>query len=202
MTNEMLPKVVNSNYARQISTSVWTRIGIITIVTLTGAVWLYIKGPIHVIKGSTPLTEMVPFWYMLLAFPILGMLIADFIALLFTFGLRFEPVELFIQISILVLLSSIRLSSAIPISGHSQLLGYFILRRILINFRVTNIYNTEFLISFLILVAVIFMKLWQWSDSSTLIIGIVIGCAQAVVSYLFWQWIRNSKSVVRSTYTI
>jgi hypothetical protein len=148
------------------------------------------------------MTEMVPFWYMLLAFPILGMLIADFITLLFTFGLGFEAGELCIQIIILVLLSSVRLSSAIPISGHSQLLAYFILRRILISYRFSGLYNTEILIASLIFAAVIFMKLWVWSDPATLLVGIIVGGAQAAVSYLFWRWMHASNSEVRGIYSL
>jgi hypothetical protein len=177
---------------KRLAHSAWFRLAIIFAVTIAGAIWLIHKGPTPVIRGSTRLPIPVPFWYMILAFPILGMLIADLVALLFTFGLRFEPIELCIQIIILIIFSSVRLSSAIPISGHSQLLGYFFLRRILINYRVSRLHNTEILIASLIFAAVIIMKLWQWSDYQTLIIGLVIGGAQATISYLLWRGIYGS----------
>lgn len=183
----MLPEIVKGNHAREIANSAWIRIGIITIVTLTGAVWLYIKGPIPVIKGSTPLTEMVPFWYMLSAFPILGMLISDLITYLFTFKFQAKTFELFIQITLLTLLSNIRLSLFIPLSGHTLLLGYFILRRVLIDFRTSNINKIEILIAFIILLAASYMKLLRWSDPLTYLAGLGLGAILALVSSLFWR---------------
>ena len=53
------------------------RVAIVLATTLAGAAWLAHKGPVPVIRIMTPLPEMAPFWYMLLAFPVLGMLVAD-----------------------------------------------------------------------------------------------------------------------------
>ena len=55
----------------------FARVAIILATTLAGAAWLAHKGPVPVIRITTPLPEMAPFWYMLLAFPVLGMLVAD-----------------------------------------------------------------------------------------------------------------------------
>jgi len=181
---------------KRLAHSAWFRLVIIFAVTIAGAIWLIHKGPTPVIRGSTKLPIPVPFWYMILAFPILGMLIADLIALYFTFGLKFEPIELCLQIIILIIFSSVRLSSAIPISGHAQLLDYFILRRVLIGYRVSNLHNTEILIALIILVAVIIMKLCQWSDYQTLIVGIIIGVAQAVTSYFLWRWLHGPDNTI------
>ena len=49
--------------------------------TLAGAAWLIHTGPMPVIRISTPLPVMAPTWYMLLAFPVLGMLVADLVDL-------------------------------------------------------------------------------------------------------------------------
>jgi hypothetical protein len=58
-----------------------TRILIITVVTIAGAIWLHISGPMHVIRITTPIDQFAPFWYMLSAFPFLGMLLADLLDL-------------------------------------------------------------------------------------------------------------------------
>jgi hypothetical protein len=57
------------------------RVAIILATTLAGAAWLAHKGPVPVIRITTPLPEMAPFWYMLLAFSVLGMLVADLVDL-------------------------------------------------------------------------------------------------------------------------
>ncbi len=184
----MSSKEVNSNYADQIATSVWTRIGIITIVTFTGVIWLFIKGPIPVIKGSTPLMEMVPFWYMILAFPILGMLVSDLMGSLFAPKLQTQSIELLLQLIIITLVSSVRLSLLVPLSGHTLLLGYFILRRILIGYRISNINKTELLLAFIILLVVSYFKLMRWSDHLTYFAGLGSGAVLALISFLFWRY--------------
>jgi hypothetical protein len=79
------------------------------------------KGPVPVIRITTPLAEMAPFWYMLLAFPVLGMLVADLFDLWRARGLSLPTVELGLQIALIVALSSLRLGVRIPLSGHALL---------------------------------------------------------------------------------
>lgn len=101
-------------------------------ITLFGAVWLLYKGPVPVVRVTTPMQETAPFWYMLSAFPVFGMLVADLISLVAQYGLASKTVELGFQIGILVFVSNARLALRLPISGHSLLFAYFILRRLFI----------------------------------------------------------------------
>lgn len=57
------------------------RVGLVLACTLAGAAWLIHQGPVPVVRITTPLPEAAPFWYMLLAFPILGLLVADLLDL-------------------------------------------------------------------------------------------------------------------------
>jgi len=50
---------------------------VIVAVTAAGAAWLAAKGPVKVIVGTTEIDEIAPTWYMLAAFPVLGMVLAD-----------------------------------------------------------------------------------------------------------------------------
>lgn len=187
-------KVLNA-----LARSVWFRLAIIMTVTIAGALWLYHKGPTPVIKGSTTLPIMVPFWYMLLAFPVLGMLVADLYAI--SFVSKPGAFELAIQIIILVVLSNIRLASAIPISGHSLLLGYFIVRRSTIRFQPSVIPKLEFITALIILAAVAYMKLNVWIDPMTFFIGLVIGGVLALISFLIWKLFYTKRLVVETGQT-
>jgi hypothetical protein len=70
------------------------RKAILLATTLAGAAWLAHKGPVPVIRITTPLPERAPFWYMLLAFPVLGMLVADLFDLWRARGISLPTVEL------------------------------------------------------------------------------------------------------------
>jgi hypothetical protein len=163
--------------------TIWFRIGVIFAVIVAGALWLYSKGPIPVIRGSTPLREIVPFWYMLLAFPALGMLTTDFIQLWARYKMKLQTIELGAQLILLILLSNLRLSAAIPLSGHSVLFGYLIFRRLTIPFPGGNTRKIELFVTLAIFASVIYMKLIRWNDPMTLLFGVVIGIIMGLVSY-------------------
>jgi hypothetical protein len=93
------------------------RLAIILATTLAGAAWLAHKGPVPVIRITTPLSETAPFWYMLLAFPVLGMLVADLFDLWRVRGLSLPTVELGLQIALIVALSSLRIGVREQVSG-------------------------------------------------------------------------------------
>jgi hypothetical protein len=160
-----------------------TRWIIILLVTATGALWLYLRGPLPVMRGSTPLPGTVPSWYMLTAFPVLGMLVADWVALLATTGLRLPVLELAVQIGLLVALSSLRLKTAILLSGHSLLFAYFILRRLLVLFPGRTIRKVEIALAFVLFCLTSYVKFFWWSDLQTLLFGIFVGAILAFASY-------------------
>jgi hypothetical protein len=163
------------------------RIFIIIALTAIGAIWLWISKPIPVIRGTEPLPIIVPSWYMLMAFPVLGMLIGDFIELA---GLRISKlpaVELALQMTFLVLLANTRITRAIPISGHALLFTYFILRRLMVVKRMGIISIIELSIVIIFSLLTLYMKLFVWDDLMTLAYGIITGIALGTISVLFYR---------------
>src|SRR5437867_5203047 len=108
------------------------RVAVVLACTVAGIAWLLHKGPVPVIRIMTPLPEPAPFWYMLAAFPVLGLLVADMVDLVLADGLTLNTLELGCQIVVLILLSNLRLGIRLPISGHALLVSYFIFRRLFI----------------------------------------------------------------------
>ncbi len=158
------------------------RLAVISVITLAGALWLYIKGPIPVIRGATPLDEMVPFWYMVTAFPVLGMLVADLLSASRKHGLGRPTILLFLQIFILVVISNIRLSLQIPISGHAFLFAFFIFYRIFGREFKEPFQKAEFAVVIILLLTIGYIKLGWWNDPLTLFIGIIGAVALASIT--------------------
>lgn len=157
---------------------------LIAAVTIIGAVWLRHRGPEPIIRVTMPLKETAPFWYMLLPFPVFGMLVADFFALLTDRSSLFPAVELGIQLAVLVAISSLRLSFALPVSGHALLFSYFMLRRILVGVPIHGTSGAELAIAAALLGITVYWKLVLWDDPVTLSAGLAIGLALAVGSRL------------------
>ena len=148
---------------------------IVTAVTAAGAAWLHHTGPVPAIRITTPLAENAPFWYMLSPFPILGMLIAELIGTLSTAGVRRCSVELAFSIAVLVVVSHFRLSLRLPLSGHSFLLSYFILRRAFLKDLKIPSLKTEMWIGVIMFVVMLYPKLVWWTDPITLCAGMIAG---------------------------
>ncbi|HET6267913.1 MAG TPA: hypothetical protein VFG11_09355 [Acidobacteriota bacterium] len=148
--------------------------------TLAGALWLWHVGPMHAIRITTPLQQMAPFWYLLSAFPILGMLTADLWDLYTTRGVTSPTIELAIQIALLVLVSSGRLGMRLPISGHSLLAGFFIARRFVTSRPLSQRSRIELAFAFAILAMLTYIKLVWWTDPITLFSGIFLGALLAL----------------------
>jgi hypothetical protein len=158
------------------------RLGIVSACTLAGGVWLTVQDPLPVIRITTPLAETSPFWYMLLAFPILGLLVADLFDLYRSEGLSRSTVELGAQITLIVVLSSVRLSARLPLSGHSLLVSYFVARRLLLPSSPRGRSRVELWLGLGVMAAIVYPKLVWWSDPVTLLAGMALGAALAVVS--------------------
>jgi len=160
---------------------------VIVACTLAGAAWLYQKGPVPVIRITTPLPEPAPFWYMLSAFPILGILIADLIDLYRRHGIHRSTLELAVQICLLVGISNLRLGIRLPISGHSLLVSYFLARRFLVGPVTPGPNKVEIALGLCVLIAVSYPKLLWWRDPVTLLAGTILGVALAALS----RWITK-----------
>lgn len=161
----------------------YVRWAIVLVTTAFGAAWLYHKGPVPIVRVITPLPEAVPFWYMLSAFPVLGMLVADLVSLLATCGLERRTAELGFQIGVLVLASNLRLVLRLPMSGHSLLFAYFILRRLFIGIPGHNLAEAECVIAMLLYAITSYVKVSWWSDPITVAVGTGIAIGLAAISF-------------------
>lgn len=163
--------------------------------TLTGAAWLVWQGPMPVLRGITPMPEMAPFWYMLLAFPVLGLLVADLVDLSRNRGFSPPTFELAAQIALIVGLSSARLGALLPLSGHALLFSYFVFRRLLVGTASRGQSVAEVWLAAGCLAATAYPKLFWWDDPATLVAGIAIGVLFAGFSGWFsWFTARRSAS--------
>jgi len=167
------------------SSGIALRIFLVGVCTLAGGVWLVFQGPIPVIRVTTPLPETAPFWYMLLAFAILGLLLADLLDLYRLRGVNPSTVELAFQIGLILVLSSARLGARIPLSGHSLLVSYFISRRLLLRSIPPSQSSLEVWLACGVLAAIAYPKLVWWKDPVTLFAGIAAGALLAVFSRWF-----------------
>jgi hypothetical protein len=167
--------------------SVPFRVAIILATTGAGALWLIHKGPVPVVRITTPLPEITPFWYMLLAFPVLGMLVADWMDLARLRGLDLATAELGCQIALIVGLSAVRLDSRIPLSGHALLIAYFLLRRLWLRNVPPPQSRLEIWLAAGALGGVAYPKLMWWDDPVTLLAGIGAAGGLAAIS----GWVRR-----------
>jgi hypothetical protein len=156
----------------------------VAVVTSVGAMWLAAIGAFQVVRISSATNTTVPFWYMLMAFPILGMLVADVFTLKVSNKLNVFWVELVFQIVILVFISGLRLIFRLPISGHALLFSYFILRRIIIRIPDHKTRNLEFIVAIVFLVIMAYVKLVLWNDCVTPFSGLGIAILMMLFSYL------------------
>jgi len=116
------------------------------------------------------------------------MLISDFFKLVGLRTSKLPAVELALQITFLLLLAHTRLTKAIPISGHAMLFTYFILRRMTVAKRVDIISKIEISITILFILITIYMKLFVWDDTLTLICGAITGVALGMISTLLYKF--------------
>ena len=128
--------------------------------------------------------------YMLLAFPVLGMLVADLFDLWRARGLSLPTVELGLQIALIVALSSLRLGVRIPLSGHALLVAWFLFRRLRLRNVPPRQSRLEVWIAAGVLAAVAWPKLFWWDDPVTLLAG--IGAAALLATISGWTVGRRS----------
>lgn len=156
----------------------------VAVVTVAGVIWLSMLGRVPVVHISRAIDIAVPFWYMACAFPILGMLVADVAVLWASYRSGLYWIELSGQIIVLVVISSLRLSLKLPISGHALLFSYFILRRAVIPIPRHRSRKLESAIAIGLLLIIISVKICWWGDYLTPAMGMSIAAVMAWVSYL------------------
>ena len=152
----------------------------VSLTTVVGTVWLLNKGPMPVVRGTTSLSVTVPFWYMVSAFPLLGMLVAELLRRLRTKQVL-NGVILLGAISALVILSHLRLAYGVPLSGHALLMAYVVGRRLLPPTDGNALCRVELLIASLSLLVVTYVKLAMWQDPVTLTVGVGMGGTLCIV---------------------
>ncbi len=139
--------------------------------TIAGVGWLLVKGPTQVIRGTVPLDIEAPFSYMVMAFPFLGILVADALAL-WKLATKWASLVLILQVGCICFLSIVRLTYRLPISGHVLLIAFFILyslgtRRALVR----TIETLVAVVAFCVLLAT---KLIAWSDWQTPAVALAV----------------------------
>lgn len=160
---------------------------VICAVIAAGLVWLLFIGRVYVVRGSVQTGTVVPLWYNLAAFPVLGMLVADWVVLLSRHGWGMRTLELGVQIALLTGISAVRVATGIPISGHALLMGYFLTRRMVVGPLSPWWARTEVFVAAGLLGLTAHRKLVVWDDPLTLCTGLGLGCVLALVSYLVWR---------------
>lgn len=169
------------------------RISVVLLTTAAGFIWLNGKAPVLVLRGSTQLPIVTPAWYMLSAFPILGMLLADWGTLLISRPQLLPIAELGIQLIVLVLVSSLRLDSHIPISGHILLFTYFLLRRFLIRLPIQPLMQIENGIAVALFIVTSYVKLVWWTDIITWAAGIAGGLVLVLASWIVVRYTVSAR---------
>ena len=135
--------------------------------TLAGFFWLSWRGPTPVMRGAEALDIAVPFWYMILAFPFFGVLLAES-------WLERQSAAgriLLAQTVVIFLISAARLALHIPVSGHVLLLSFFLLWSMM---RYEQPYLTEFLLALGALALVLYTKVFVWQDAMTAALGVAL----------------------------
>lgn len=143
-------------------------------VSAVGALFLLIFGPFEVYRASAPAGIEAPFWYMVTAFPVLGLLVAEWLAL----ALRrawWPAVELAAAVAVMVALSGCRLQLRIPVSGHALLFCYALLRLGWLPVARGPGRRAELALTGLLLVGTSAVKLLLWDDPVTLAVGLALG---------------------------
>ena len=146
-----------------------------------GAAWLSYVGPFPVVRVSTPIEELAPFWYMLLPFAALGMLVAELAGVVVTDGMRRTAVGLSVAVVVLIVASQARLSFRLPLSGHAFILTYLILRRAFLNSVAFPSRRSELWIAIAMAAGTAYVKLAWWDDPITLLVGAAAGALLFIV---------------------
>jgi len=130
-----------------------------------------------VLRGSIELPQTAPFWYMLTPFPVLGLLVGEVLAAFAGAGARRSATAQAAAIGALVLLSHLRLTLGLPISGHALLLAYFVLRRAWPQPQGCTRRWVELGLGAALLTMTAWVKLAWWRDWLTLGAGVALGAA-------------------------
>ncbi len=149
-------------------------IGIVAAVTAVGAVWLFVKGPTPVVRGSFALEANAPFSYMVSAFPFLGILVAEAVELLMQ-RKKTRTALLLSAVASMMLISHLRISLKIPVSGHALLLSYLAARRVLQYGATSALKKMELVAAVFSLSIIAYIKLVYWGDPVTLLTCISVG---------------------------
>lgn len=156
-----------------------------------GLLWLQITGPVAVLRITTVLKQEAPFWYMISAFPVLGMLVADFLKLIRKKATP-DAIELAVQMVLIVAISNARLGLHLPISGHFLVLSFFMTRR-LQNNETRGSHALEFTYCVLTFSALSYVKLIWWTDPVTLSCGAILGLGMALFGK---QMLRKNRQIL------
>ncbi|OLS20855.1 MAG: hypothetical protein HeimC3_38490 [Candidatus Heimdallarchaeota archaeon LC_3] len=142
------------------------------IFSLAGFISYAISGypVVETFSGSLKLTT--PPIYMIPIFFILGIIFGELIYYYLSRNGQNNWIILFVEFFSLIFLSYLRITAIIPISGHSMILTYFLLKQIV---TYKNKHKSRIFIGFLILIITLYYKLLIWEDPITMFFGFLVG---------------------------
>jgi hypothetical protein len=153
----------------------WLAYGTAFLCTVIAGAAFITRGPMPVVRGTTPLPIPTPLSYQLPVFVPFGLLAGELLyRALHGGGLRQSPAFLW-QLGALCIVAAIRLVFGnIPVSGHALLLAYFILYQAVTR-RIAH--RLRLVIGLVVLAEVAYFKVFLWDDAPTLLWGLALGGA-------------------------
>ncbi len=164
--------------------------------TSLAALFFYLKGYPKVNTAHGSLNTRVPSIYMIPIFIPLGILIGEF----FWIFLREKGYKsafiLFLECLSLGILSLLRILIAIPYSGHSLILSFYLCYYLIPNKKRDYI---KVIIGFLILIITIYYKFFLWNDPITFFLGVLLGIILWIPGFLCRKrYVKNEESLLKT----
>ncbi len=139
---------------------------------VAAAIFWTVRGPMPVLRGSTPLPIPTPLGYQAPVFLPFGMLAGELAWAWLNRERAAYLASLPWQLAALCAVALIRLTLAIPVSGHAVLLAFFLLHELVAQH---GRHLLRALIGLAVLTEVAYFKLMVWDDGRTLVAGLVLG---------------------------
>lgn len=160
------------------------RLVIVMAAMVAGAFWLQILGPMGVFPRWGPFPVPTAYIFQLSAFVCLGLLSADLYSLWQRHGMGRRSIELALMIVLMVLLSSARVWLDAPLSGHSLLFLYFIVRRLTLGAPSEKYARRELALALVLFLPNTYVKIFGWHDPGSFAVGAIVGILLAATSWL------------------
>lgn len=164
------------------NSEILTIYGLSLSITIIAWIIFEIQGYPLVVTAKETLTYATPAIYMIPIFIPLGILLGELIWDLYQEKNNKHLITNLGGLSIIAIVSGVRIFFKIPLSGHSLILSYFILHEIVTN---KSRYIFRIMIGCIILLLTSFYKIFLWQDFITLLLGFLGGIIIWGTNYYF-----------------